>query len=137
MRSADSPTRTTMIDQPFDALSSRTGIPPDFIKMVACLLLAYFLSPILPRLPSANWRHAMNIGVSAFFLVGIFNLYNGAAQLLGTSLVVYGIVKFRVGGKYMPWVAFVFEMAHMLHTYVSTLTQTFGSTAVQHPAHND
>ena len=61
----------------------------------------------------------MNIGVSAFFLLGILKLYKGVLHLVGACLCVYGIAYFRVGGrKYMPWIAFISCMLHMLYTYV-------------------
>ena len=109
-----------MLDGVFHAVANSAGIPPDYVRLVACLLIAYGLSPILPLLPSASLRHLMNIAVSLFFLVGILHLNYGTANLVASTLVIYGIVYFRIGGKRMPWVAFVVEMAHMLSTYVAS-----------------
>lgn len=120
-----------MIDDVFHSLSSQCAIPSDYLKLAACLFVSYALSPLLPLLPSASARHLMNISISMFFLVSVMKLYNGTAQLIATSLIVYGIVKFRIGGKNMPWVAFIFEMAHMLFTYVPWLTQTPRAPAEQ------
>lgn len=35
-----------------------------------------------------------------------------------TSLVVYLMVRFRVGGKNMPWIVFVVQMSHMTFTHI-------------------
>lgn len=125
-----------MIDPMAHWISEQFDIPPDYIKIVGCLVLAYVLSPILPRLPSASLRHVMNISVSMFFLWGVLHLYSGTVQLVATSLVVYLIAYFRIGGKHMPWVAFAFEMAHMLCTYVPRLTQPSRASAQRCPAYD-
>lgn len=61
----------------------------------------------------------MNIGVSAFFLLGVFQLYTGTAHLVGACIAVYLVAYFRIGGKrYMPWIVSIGVLAHMLYTYV-------------------
>ncbi|PKI85740.1 Ale1p [Malassezia vespertilionis] len=111
-----------MFHRTFAALSERSGVPPDFLKVTACLIFSCVLSPILPRLLSARMRHITNIGVSLFFLCGILELYNGTLQLVASALVVYLIVKYKIGGKHrFAWVAFAFEMAHILATHVARL----------------
>lgn len=59
----------------------------------------------------------MNIGMSAFFLLGILGLYGGTLHLLAACLLTYTIVWFRIGGKYMPWIVLVGAMCHMLYTH--------------------
>ena len=60
----------------------------------------------------------MNLGVSAFFLLGILRLYGGVMHLLAACFLTYGIVRFRIGGrKYMPWIVLVGAMSHMLYTH--------------------
>lgn len=120
-----------MIDPTAHWISEQFDIPPDYIKIVGCLVLAYVLSPILPRLPSASLRHVMNISVSMFFLWGVLHLYSGTVQLVATSLVVYLIAYFRIGGKHMPWVAFAFEMAHMLCTHLARQLNDVPLTTVE------
>lgn len=40
-------------------------------------------------------------------------LYHGYLQLLLTSLATYYLAKFRIGGRRMPWIVFVFQMGHL------------------------
>ncbi|WFD43003.1 hypothetical protein MPSI1_001654 [Malassezia psittaci] len=120
-----------MLDRAFLAVADSAGIPPDYVRLVACLLIAYGLSPILPLLPSASLRHLMNIAVSLYFLVGILHLDYGTANLVASALVIYGIVYFRIGGKRMPWVAFVVEMAHMLSTHLARQLNQVPLTTVE------
>ena len=102
----------------FVRLADLLGLPVDYAKLAACLVMSFVLSPILPRLPRAWMRHMMNMGVSALFLLGVLQLYRGVGHLLGASLFTYAAVYFRVGGaKYMPWIVFVACMAHMLYTH--------------------
>lgn len=102
----------------FVRLADLLGLPVDYAKLAACLVMSFVLSPILPRLPRAWMRHMMNMGVSALFLLGVLQLYRGVVHLLGASLFTYAAVYFRLGGaKYMPWIVFVACMAHMLYTH--------------------
>ena len=102
----------------FVRMADLLGLPVDYAKLAACLVMSFVLSPMLPRLPRAWMRHMMNMGVSAVFLVGVLQLYRGVWHLLGASLFTYAAVYFRVGGAtYMPWIVFVACMAHMLYTH--------------------
>lgn len=77
------------------------------------------MSPMLPALPQAWMRHAMNIAVSLLYLCGILNLFSGTLQLFALSLAVYYMVKYRVGGaEKMPWIVFAVVMTHMTITCV-------------------
>ncbi|WFD32310.1 hypothetical protein MSPP1_003355 [Malassezia sp. CBS 17886] len=107
-----------VLDAAVRPYADATGIPIDYLKLALCLALSCVLSPQLPRLPNATSRHVANVLVSTCFLVGIMHLYGGMAELVATSLVVYAIAKFRVGGRHMPWVAFAFEMGHIVVTHL-------------------
>ena len=64
----------------FVRLADLLGLPVDYAKLAACLVMSFVLSPILPRLPRAWMRHMMNMGVSALFLLGVLQLYRGVVQ---------------------------------------------------------
>lgn len=85
-------------------------VPPR--QLIVLLVIASPLAYPLPLLP-ATAKHVACILVSAFFFLGILNLYAGFAQLLTTSLLTYGLTTFKVGGKKMPWIVFWAEMAHL------------------------
>lgn len=89
-----------------------------YSQLVACLLFSWVSAPLLPLFPSPTAKHIANISVSLFFLLGVLRLYNGTLQLVCTALVVYLLVKFRVGGARMPWVVFVVQMGHMTFTHL-------------------
>jgi lysophospholipid acyltransferase len=50
--------------------------------------------------------------VSLFYLVGLFNLWDGLRTLLYSSAGAYAIAYF-IQGDLMPWIGFVFLMGHM------------------------
>ncbi|WFD34976.1 hypothetical protein MCUN1_001822 [Malassezia cuniculi] len=106
------------LHQKVDDFAASIGVPPDNIKLVSCLLFSWAVAPLLPLLPSPNAKHLANIGLSLFFLVGVLRLYEGTVQLLATALLVYVMVKFRIGGKNMPWFVFVVQMSHMTYTHI-------------------
>lgn len=102
----------------FERVGSALSLPVDYAKLASCLVFSFILSPVLPNLPRAWMRHVMNIGVSAWFLLGILQLYTGVIHLVVACLATYFAVYFRIGGKaYMPWIVFVGCMAHMLYSH--------------------
>ncbi|WFD18778.1 hypothetical protein MCAP1_000989 [Malassezia caprae] len=107
-----------MLQHFFEAVGASLGLPTDYAKIAIALLLSFGLSPVLPHLPAPWMRHCMNIGVSAFFLLGILRLYGGVMHLLVACLLTYSVVYFRIGGpRYMPWIVLVGAMCHMLYTH--------------------
>ncbi len=50
--------------------------------------------------------------VSLFYLVGLFDLWEGIRTLLISSVGAYVIAAY-VKGPFMPWIGFVFLMGHM------------------------
>ncbi|CAE6405140.1 unnamed protein product [Rhizoctonia solani] len=108
------------MDGLFVSISSVLGAPADQIKLIFCLLAAYPLSTIYVRLPKNNpqIKYAYNIAISMFFLVAILRLYWGTVHLLVSSGFTYFTAK-RVKSKNMPWIVFMFVMAHLLvnHAY--------------------
>ena len=69
-------------------------------------------------LPNATLRHLLNISMSAFFLLGIMQLYEGTLHLVVAAIVSYLLVYMRIGGRFMPWIVCVLAMAHMLYTHL-------------------
>ena len=59
----------------FVRMADLLGLPVDYAKLAACLVMSFVLSPMLPRLPRAWMRHMMNLGVSGVFLLGVLQLY--------------------------------------------------------------
>ncbi|KAL9121339.1 MAG: hypothetical protein Q9187_002105 [Circinaria calcarea] len=54
----------------------------------------------------------LSLRVSLFYLVGIFDLWDGVRTLLISSVGAYAITKY-VDGPFMPWIGFVFLMSHL------------------------
>jgi len=55
--------------------------------------------------------------VSLFYMVGVFDLWGGLRTLSVSAGGAYAIAKF-VQGPYMPWIAFVYLMGHMLISHI-------------------
>ena len=89
------------------------------MKLITCFLLSYPLAGVLKRLPEAQpWRKsAFIIGTSIFYLVGIFDLWDGLRTLLYSSVVVYALA-YYVDGSLMPWIGFIFLMGHMSISHI-------------------
>ena len=57
--------------------------------------------------------------VAIFYLVGLFDLWDGLRTVAISALGTYGIAKYLRGSPYMPWAGFVFLMGHLsiMHIY--------------------
>jgi lysophospholipid acyltransferase len=75
------------------------------MQVITCLLLSYPLAAIYTRIHVPAIRHLFSIVVSLFYLIAIFQLYNGTAQLLASILTTYFICA-NVNGPRMPWIVF-------------------------------
>ncbi|KAI9662041.1 MAG: lysophospholipid acyltransferase [Alyxoria varia] len=102
------------IDAPFAALSSSLGASTDEIKLIFSFLLSYPLAGLLKRIPDDKpyQKNLFIILVSCFYLVGLFDLWDGVRTLLISSAGAYAIAHYIDGG-FMPWIGFVFLMGHM------------------------
>ena len=47
-----------------------------------------------------------------FYMVGLFDLWNGIRTILISSVGAYCIASY-IDGPFMPWIGFVFLMGHM------------------------
>ncbi|OJD11110.1 hypothetical protein AJ78_08052 [Emergomyces pasteurianus Ep9510] len=108
------------INAPFAPISDATGASIDELKLITAFLLSYPLSGVLKRLPDSKpWqKNAFIVGVSIFYLVGIFDLWDGLRTLLYSSAGAYAIA-YYVDGSLMPWIAFVFLMGHMSINHIT------------------
>ncbi|KAL4801697.1 MBOAT, membrane-bound O-acyltransferase family-domain-containing protein [Aspergillus unguis] len=108
------------IDYLFSYPSQLTGASVDELKLIASFLLSYPLAALLKRIPDAHpWKkNAFNIGVSLFYLVGLFDLWDGLRTLIYSSAGIYAIA-YYIDGSMMPWIGFIFLMSHMSINHIT------------------
>lgn len=107
------------LDNAIKSAAEAAGLPADLLKIATCLLLSYPFSAILKRLPdnSKKLKDLFIIGVSLFYLVGLFSLWSGVRTLFISSLGTYLITKY-FKSPLMPWVNFAFVMGHLLMGHI-------------------
>lgn len=67
---------------------------------------------------SSDADQAFRGSTSAFYLIGLFDLWDGLANLLLSAAGTFGIAKYFQRSPYMPWVGFVFLMSHMSVSHI-------------------
>ncbi|KAL2828289.1 MBOAT, membrane-bound O-acyltransferase family-domain-containing protein [Aspergillus cavernicola] len=102
------------IDYLFSYPARLTGASVDELKLIASFLLSYPLAALLKRIPDSQpWKkNVFNIAVSLFYLVGLFDLWDGLRTILYSAAGIYAIAHF-IDGSMMPWIGFIFLMGHM------------------------
>ncbi|TDL29602.1 MBOAT-domain-containing protein [Rickenella mellea] len=107
------------MDALFVPLASAVGASVDQIKLISCLLFSYPLGSLFIRMPSSQpaFKHLFSISVTIFYLLGVFSLWNGFFQLLGSILATYFIAA-NVRGPSMPWIVFGVVMGHLTVNHV-------------------
>jgi lysophospholipid acyltransferase len=97
------------------------GASPDELKLIFCFLLSYPLAGLLKRVPdsSPGRKNLFAVSVSLFYLIGIFDLWDGLATVLISAGGAYAIAYFLRSSPYMPWIGFVFTMAHISVSHIS------------------
>ncbi|EPS26117.1 Lysophospholipid acyltransferase [Penicillium oxalicum] len=102
------------IDAFFSYPASLTGASVDELKLLASFLVSYPLSALLKRVPDAQpWKkNAFIIAVSLFYLVGLYDLWDGLRTILYSAAGTYAIA-YYIDGSLMPWIGFLFLMGHM------------------------
>ncbi|EYE97245.1 lysophospholipid acyltransferase [Aspergillus ruber CBS 135680] len=107
------------VDLVFDYPARLTGASIDELKLITSFLLSYPLAAVLKRLPDSQpWKkNAFIIAVSLFYIVGLFDLWDGLRTLAYSSAGVY-LIAYYVDGSLMPWIGFVFLMAHMSISHI-------------------
>ena len=66
--------------------------------------------------------------IGIFYLIGLFDLWDGLRTILISSAGAYAISKFLRGSSYMPWVGFVFLMGHMSVNHIARQAANSPST---------
>ncbi|KAL6719604.1 Lysophospholipid acyltransferase [Lecanora helva] len=109
----------------FEYAGSLTGASVDELKLIVSFLLSYPLAGALKRIPDAKPYQKnlfliayTNFQVSLFYLVGLFDLWDGVRTLFISSAGAYLIAKY-VDGPFMPWIGFVFLMGHMSVNHIN------------------
>ncbi|KAI0751447.1 MBOAT-domain-containing protein [Daedaleopsis nitida] len=107
------------MDAFFEPIADATGGSIDQIKLISCLLFSYPLGSLYIRIPSSHpeLKHIFSILVTFFYLVPVLWLWGGALQLLGSVIATYYIA-LRVQTRNMPWLVFLFTMAHLTISHV-------------------
>jgi lysophospholipid acyltransferase len=98
----------------FEPLVKATGASIDELKLITTFLLSYPLAALLKRIPDAKpWqKNVFILAVSLFYLIGLFDLWDGVRTILYAAAGTYAIA-YYIDGSFMPWIAFVFLMGHM------------------------
>lgn len=110
-----------LIDWPFKALSNQLGSSADEIKLIFTFFLSYPLAGVLKRIPDSKpyQKNLFSIGVSLFYLVGIFDLWlNGIGTLAVSAVGAYSIATYLKTSPYMPWIGFIYLMGHMSISHI-------------------
>ncbi|KZZ88212.1 MBOAT family protein [Ascosphaera apis ARSEF 7405] len=104
---------------PFQPLVDATGASIDELKLIFSFLLSYPLAGILKRIPDSKpWaKDVFIIASSLFYIVGLFDLWEGIRTLFIAAAGTYIIAKY-VEGPLMPWLGFAFAMGHMSANHI-------------------
>jgi lysophospholipid acyltransferase len=102
------------INVPFEALAGATGAAQDELKLVSSFLISYPLAAVLKRIPDSKpyQKNIFIISIALFYLVGLFDLWDGLRTIFIDASVAYAIAKY-IDGPLMPWIGFFFLMGHM------------------------
>ncbi|KAJ5249001.1 Lysophospholipid acyltransferase [Penicillium chermesinum] len=107
------------IDSLFEIPANLTGASVGELKLIASFLFSFPLAAVLKRIPDAKpWRkNVFTIGVSLFYIIGLFGLWDGLRTLLYSAAGTYAIA-YYVDGSLMPWIGFIFLMGHMSISHI-------------------
>ncbi|KAI1002456.1 Lysophospholipid acyltransferase [Podosphaera aphanis] len=102
------------INKPFEYASIFLGATPDELKLVTSFFISFPISGFFRCIPDNKpaLKNLFTIGVSCFYLIGLFDLWDGLRTLAISSTFVYLAAKY-INGAFMPWIVFVFVMAHL------------------------
>ncbi|PWY71542.1 MBOAT family protein [Aspergillus sclerotioniger CBS 115572] len=103
----------------FEYPAKATGASIDELKLIASFLLSYPLAGLLKRIPDAQpWKkNAFIIAVSLFYVVGVFDLWDGLRTLFYSAAGTY-LIAYYIDGSLMPWIGFIFLMGHMSISHI-------------------
>jgi lysophospholipid acyltransferase len=83
-------------------------------QLIFILLTSYPLAHIFIRIPNSQktLKHLFSIGLTSFYLIGLFRMKWGFVQLVADAMITWGLVVAQVGVKdgkgqgWMPWLVF-------------------------------
>jgi hypothetical protein len=116
-----------LLDAAFESAAPSVGLPKDHLKLLTILYISVPLCAILKRLPDSKpylknvfniaylpplYSNGINVRISLFFLVGVFDLWTALWTLVISGVGTYALT-FGLRGPMMPWVVFVFVMGHL------------------------
>ncbi|KAG9015485.1 lysophospholipid acyltransferase [Tulasnella sp. JGI-2019a] len=104
-----------LLDSVFDAAGAAAGVHGSHMALLACFIISYPLGSGFLLIPKDKpvLKHAYNIGVSLFFLLGMLHLWTGLLHVLASSMITY-ILAATMKGRAMPWTVFAVVMSHLL-----------------------
>ncbi|EED12495.1 MBOAT family protein, putative [Talaromyces stipitatus ATCC 10500] len=107
------------IDAPFASAANVLGASLDEVKLIGSFLLSYPLAAILKRIPDKDpWKKDLFIiVVSLFYILGLYELWDGLLTLLYSSVATY-LIAYYIDGSLMPWIGFIFLMGHMSISHI-------------------
>lgn len=96
------------------------GMDEASFKILFCSLLSFPFSWVFKRLPDQKYtlKNLYVVSVAAFYVFGILNLGSGLLTLLISLLGCYVITRY-VRTSLMPWINFIFLMAHLAYNHLN------------------
>ncbi|ABN67625.2 predicted protein [Scheffersomyces stipitis CBS 6054] len=113
-------------------LSPIVGLDEASLKILICTLLSFPFGVIFKRLPDQSYtlKNLYNLAVSSLYVFGILNLRSGLVTLLISATGTYFITRYLRTSS-MPWVNFIFLMAHLCYSHLHTqFFVTFDQTKI-------
>lgn len=94
-------------------------VPPDHLKLAACILSTYPNALLFRRFPANNatLKHAFSIVSTTFIMLPVLQSYIGFTHIMLTCLSTYLLMKYY-HGAHGPWINFVLTMTSMSIWYV-------------------
>ncbi|KAI1610420.1 MBOAT, membrane-bound O-acyltransferase family-domain-containing protein [Exophiala viscosa] len=111
------------INVPFSFVAKSLGASVDEVKLLSTFLISYPLAAVLKRLPDKKpaYRNLFSVGITLFFLVGLFDHWDGIWTLSIDAAATYAIA-YYIDGSLMPWIVFFFLMGHMSISHIQRQT---------------
>ncbi|KAF9733936.1 hypothetical protein PMIN02_010902 [Paraphaeosphaeria minitans] len=108
------------INTPFEYVGSSLGTSADELKLVFTFYLSFPLAAVLKRIPDKSpWqKNLFIIAVSLFYLVGLFDLWDGLLTLMISAYGAY-LIAAKIDSPFMPWIGFAFLMGHMSVSHIA------------------
>ncbi|KAI5952416.1 ale1 [Candida jiufengensis] len=109
----------SIIQDQIRQLSDAIGLDEASLKILICTLLSYPFGIIFKRIPDQQYflKNLYNVLVSSLYVFAICDLRSGLGTLLISSMGSYFITRY-LRTPSMPWINFLFLMAHMFYSHV-------------------